>query len=276
MLDPDASRKSLRSEARLSFLRQRAESPDKAISFVGSQIERDGAVRTSQLLLKSKFSAAEVSSTVSQLAAEGKLVLAGDFAVATATWQPLRRRAADAIDAYHRSHPEQKGLSLSDLRSTLEADLPFAGLLESLVADLCGSDFVQVGNAIRRVTHRPALLPLLHAAAAKLRATLGSKPFDPPSRKQLAPDSVSQQALRFLIETGETVEISAEVVMAAESLGRMTELVRQYIRANGPATVSQLRQELGCSRRVIVPLLERLDRDGITLRNGDTRTLRAV
>ena len=62
------------------------------------------------------------------------------------------------------------------------------------------------------------------AAAAKLRTTLAAKPFDPPSRKQLAPDSVSQQALRFLIETGEAVEINAEVVLAAESLKRMTEL----------------------------------------------------
>jgi selenocysteine-specific elongation factor len=51
-------------------------------------------------------------------------------------------------------------------------------------------------------------------------------------------------------------------------------LICQYIRTNGPATVSQLRQELGCTRRILVPLLERLDRDGITLRNGDARALR--
>jgi selenocysteine-specific elongation factor len=119
------------------------------------------------------------------------------------------------------------------------------------------------------------LPPPLVAAAAKLRTTLAAKPFDPPSLKQLAPDSASQKALRFLIDTGEAVEINAEVVMAAESLKRMTELIHQYIRDKGPATVSQLRQELGCSRRIIVPLLERLDSDGITLRNGDTRTLRA-
>jgi selenocysteine-specific elongation factor len=119
------------------------------------------------------------------------------------------------------------------------------------------------------------LPPPLQAAAAKLRTTLAAKPFDPPSRKQLAPDSFSQQALRFLIETGEIVEINAEVVMVAESLKRMTELIRQYIRNNGPATVSDLRQAVGCSRRIIVPLLERLDRDGVTTRNGDVRTLRA-
>jgi len=187
----------------------------------------------------------------------------------------LRRRAADAIDANHRAHPEQAGLSLSDLRTNLETGLPFSDLFEFLVVDLCGNEFVKVGNTIRRMTHRRALPPPLLAAAAKLRTTLAAKPFDPPPLKQLAPDSASQKALRFLIDTGEAVEINAEVVMAAESVQRMTELIRQYIRNNGPATVSKLRQEVGCSRRIIVPSLERLDRDGITLRNGDARTLRS-
>ena len=42
---------------------------------------------------------------------------------------------------------------------------------------------------------------------------------------------------------------------------------------NGQATVSELRQELNTSRKVIMPLLDRLDRDGVTIRNGDYRTL---
>jgi selenocysteine-specific elongation factor len=275
VLDPDPSPKLYRSEARLTFLRQRADSPGEALPFVASQIARDLAVKRSELLLKSKFSAADISNAVSRLAAEDTLVLAGDYAIDAARWQLLCRRAADAIEVSHRAHPEQAGLTLSDLRVNLEADLPFADLFEPLLADLCRSEFVQVGNTIRRVTHRRALPPHLQAAAVKLRTTLAAKPFDPPSRKQLAPDSFSQQALRFLIETGEAVEINAEVVMMAEGLKRMTELIRQYIRNNGPATVSDLRQEVGCSRRIIVPLLERLDREGVTTRNGDVRTLRA-
>ncbi len=275
VLDPDPARKLLRSEARLKFLLQRAESPGDAAAFAASQISRDRAVRRSQLLLKSNFSAADISSAVSRLAAEGQLVLAGDLAVDAAAWQLLRRRAAEAVDASHRAHPEQAGLSLSDLRTTLEADLPFAELFEFLVAELCGRGFVKIGNTIRRATHERALPPPLLAAAAKLRAALAAKPFDPPSVKQLAPDAVLQKALRFLIDTGEAVEINPEVVVTAENFKRMTESIREYIHSHGPATVSQLRQEVRCSRRVIVPLLERLDRDGVTQRSGDTRTLRS-
>jgi selenocysteine-specific elongation factor len=275
VLDPDPERRLLQTEARLSFLRQRAESPSEVTSFLASQIARDRAVRRTKVLLKSKFSAADISNSVSRLVAEGNLVLAGDFAVDAARWQLLRRRAADAIDARHRAHPEQTGLSLSDLRTNLEADLPFSDLFEYLVRELCRSEFAQLGNVIRRVTHLRALPPLLQGAATKLRNALAAKPFDPPSRKQLAPDAASQQALKFLVDTGEAVEINAEVVLAAEDLKRMTELIRKYVRDNGPATVSQLRQELGCSRRIIVPLLERLDHEGVTQRSGDTRTFRA-
>jgi len=50
--------------------------------------------------------------------------------------------------------------------------------------------------------------------------------------------------------------------------------VRTFIGQHGPATVSELRQALGSSRRVVVPLLEHLDRTFVTLRKGDTRTVR--
>ena len=62
--------------------------------------------------------------------------------------------------------------------------------------------------------------------------------------------------------------------MALENMRRATELIRQFIREHGPATTSELRQALGTRRRVIIPLLEQLDRDGVTLRQEDRRVLR--
>jgi len=63
------------------------------------------------------------------------------------------------------------------------------------------------------------------------------------------------------------------VVLLHESFERMKSQVTEFISKKGPATVSQLRQALGSSRRVMVPLLERLDRDGVTRRAGDKRML---
>ena len=62
--------------------------------------------------------------------------------------------------------------------------------------------------------------------------------------------------------------------MAARSVAQATETVRKFISEHGPSTVSDLRQALGSSRRVVVPLLEYLDRTFVTLRQGDKRVLR--
>jgi selenocysteine-specific elongation factor len=117
------------------------------------------------------------------------------------------------------------------------------------------------------------LPPHLQAAGAKLRAALSAKPLDPPNRKDLAPDPLSQQALRFLINSGEAIELDPQIALSGPAFKQAVETVRKSL-AKQPATVSELRQALGASRRVVVPLLEKLDRDGITRRDGDKRTLR--
>jgi selenocysteine-specific elongation factor len=201
-------------------------------------------------------------------------VAAGGFVVDAARWQAAGRKAAEIIDDAHRAHPELLGVPLAQLRGTIEAELPLDDMFDSLVATLCERDFVRAGSVIRRGAHRAALPAPLQAACAKLRQALLARPLDPPSRKDLAPDAVSQRALRFLIETGEVMEINAELAMTPQSIAQATEMVRTFIREHGAATVSELRQALGSSRRVVVPLLEQLDRTFVTLRQGDRRALR--
>jgi selenocysteine-specific elongation factor len=274
VLDPDAGQRLFHSEARSRFLSPRAQAPDDAGGFVASQLARDGAVKKSQMLRKSRFSADAVASAVSRLQAEGSAIVAGETVIEAALWKKVRQRAVDAIDARHRAHAEQPGLPLTDLRAALELNAPAAEIFDTIVADLCAQGFARSGNAIRRAAHRPALSPQLQSASARIRGMLAAKPFDPPSRKDVAPDIASQQALRFLIESGEVFEVSSEIVLTADNAKRATEMVREFIRSHGPATVSELRQMLGNSRRVALPLLERLDRDGVTLRQGDKRSLR--
>jgi selenocysteine-specific elongation factor len=127
---------------------------------------------------------------------------------------------------------------------------------------------------IRRAAHQPALSPHLQAAGAKVRAALSAKPIDPPSRKDLAADAASQQALRFLLQTGEAIDLGEDVVLLADNYSRAIETIRQFLSERGSATAGELRQALGTSRRIVIPLLERLDKEGITRREGDKRKLR--
>ena len=274
VLNPAADHRHFRRPHRQRFLKQRARSWQDVIVCVETQVHHVGAARCGQLLVQSCFSQSEVADAVSRLGKSAKLVLAGDFVVEPEFWQFLIHRAVWTIDGWHRTHPEEVGLPLNQLRGSVQSPSVSPELCNALMAELGRNGFLITGTVIKRINHRPTLPPALETAGARLRAALAARSFDPPSRQSLAPDGISQQALRFLITTGEAVELNNDVVLAAEAFVEMKSIVVRFLGAHGPATVSDLRQAAGTSRRVMVPFLERLDRDGITQRERDRRSLR--
>jgi selenocysteine-specific elongation factor len=274
VLDPAGAREFARSGERLNLLQRRASSFEVE-TFVVTELVRNKAIRRERLLVQSRFASAEIEQAVRRLIAAGHAVATGEWLAGTVWWRELLSNAGANIDAEHRAHPERVGLALTELRAALEPKLPLPETFEALIAELCRKDFVRVGAAIKRASHRPTLPAQLRSAGERLRAALSAKPIDPPSRKELTPDAVSQQALRFLLDTGEATELSADTVMLTEHYARATAMVKAHLQQKpGGATPSELRQLLNTSRRVVIPLLERLDREGVTLRQGDRRLLR--
>ena len=279
VLDPDGQRRRFRRPAQRRFLLRRAEAdPADADALLTALLERDHVLPTAApLLAKSPFSESELTDAATRLAQAGLATpLAGGTLADPTWWQSVCGRAAELIDAAHAAHPERPGLAFDALRGGLR-QIPHApDLFDALVRTMTepGRGFVQAAAAIRRVSHRPTLPPKLQAAGERIRRALAAQPLEPPSIKELTPDDVSRQALRFLRDTGEAVEIGPDLVLSAESLQRARAAVGRFIRATGPATASDVRQMLGTTRRVLIPLLEHLDKTGLTRREGDRRVLR--
>ncbi|MFN2475145.1 MAG: selenocysteine-specific translation elongation factor [Chthoniobacterales bacterium] len=272
VLDPEADRVRFRSSVQRAFLRARAEAPNDCTMLLRSLLAREGFQGRVRLLQQSRCSAEEVDETVTTLCAAGQLWANAHIVADAAWWRDLRKRAAGIIDEEHRTHPDRAGLDLAQLRSALRTP-PL--IFDRFVEDLCRDGFAQVRNAIKRAAHQPSLPPQLHAAGERIRTLLAQHPLEPPSRAELAPNAAAQQALRFLCESGEVVAVSEDVLLAATAFAQAKSAIVQHLRRNpAGATLSELRQAVGSTRRVMVPLLERLDRDGLTIRNGDRRRLR--
>jgi selenocysteine-specific elongation factor len=272
VLDPDAHGANFRSAAQIPFLRARATAPHDIDVCIRSEITLRGFVLRNALLNKSPFSDGEISEALARLQCAGEIVLCSEIVTDRTTWQQLRERATSLIDEAHKGNPERAGLDLNKLRSTLPIQESI--VFQALIADLCVKDFVRKGSAIARISHRPLLPAELQPVERKIREALSGKPFDPPPRREIETDRHAQQVLRFLTETGDLSEIGSDVVLLRENFERMKHEVGDFIARNGPATVSELRKALESSRRIMVPFLEKLDRDGVTRRMGDKRCLR--
>jgi selenocysteine-specific elongation factor len=261
VLDPDGDKESLTSSVTL----------DNVDSLVRATLARQGFARRENLLSKSRFSADEISKALIHLEKDGAIIVRQHITADCKFWRKLRGQTISFIDAAHKESPERAGIELGELRSALRIEEP--EVFEALVADLCEGEFVRKGSVIARTSHRPTLPVEVQPVEKRIREALNREPFDPPSRKTIESDPQARQVVRFLIENGDLTELALDVLLLRETFERMKSQVAEFISENGPSTVSQLRQALGSSRRVMVPLLERLDRDGVTQRAGDKRIL---
>lgn len=240
-------------------------------SLVRLTISRHGFEQPENVLRKSQFSAKEISEALKRLQRRGEIILHQNLAVDSGLWRELSRQATRLIDQEHKQNPERAGVDLNEIRSALRIQEP--EMFEALVSDLCKGDFIRKGSVLARTSHRRMLPTHIQPIEKKIREALSKQRFDPPPRKAIESDPQTQQVVRFLIESGEVIEIASDVILLRESFERMKSRVADFVSKNGPATVSDLRQALGSSRRVMVPLLERIDRDGVTQRVGDKRML---
>ena len=100
-------------------------------------------------------------------------------------------------------------------------------------------------------------------------ATLEAQPFSPPTEP--VPDA---ELLALLVDEGRVVRAGDTVVFAASAYSQMADAVVERIKTAGPIAVGDVRDMFGTSRKYALALLEHLDRQRVTRREGDTRVLR--
>jgi len=226
-------------------------------------LAHDGIVPRASLLVKSRFSVAAVETALREVGAKVCTAFAADGQL----WERTLERATALIDAVHREHPERPGLLLTELQGVLGAG---QGVFAELLNDLCASGgFVRDETVIRRAGHKPKATGQLNAMADDLLKRLAGDPFNTPRRKECNP-----QALRYLRDAKMVVEFGDDEVILKESYEDACRRVREFLRQRGQATVSELREMLKTNRRIMVPLVEKMDKDGVTVRAGDVRKLK--
>jgi selenocysteine-specific elongation factor len=210
---------------------------------------------------------------VEDLVAQGRLVEIGGSG--PKMW--LERSRFEALSAdwlgdlkdYHAAYPLRSGMPREELRSRRGLD---PGEFGSLIAELARRGLVREAGA------RLALPEFVPAPGAgerqrldELLSRFAAQPASPPSAQECRED-LGAELFAFALDAGVLTQVSEDVVFREadyqEFVGRITSLLGQ-----GPATISQVRDLLGSSRKYVLGLLEHLDRQGLTVREGDERKL---
>ncbi|MEV7008547.1 SelB C-terminal domain-containing protein [Streptosporangium sp. NPDC051022] len=184
----------------------------------------------------------------------------GDWHADPAYWSRLAGRLAETVARYAAGHPLEPGMPVEAARHEL-------GLPERrLVAALLRPPLTVADGRI--VSGPPPGLPEPVAGAIRrLGAELSAHPFLAPEAGRLAELGLGPRELAAAVRAGALLRIAEGIVLQP---GADVRAARLLARLPQPFTVSQARQALATSRRVAVPLLEHLDRKGLTERLDDT------
>jgi len=187
-------------------------------------------------------------------------VRAGDWVVDEALHRELPTLAAEQVAKWSATHPLAAGMPMEALRTAL-------GVPEHVL--LAAVPTLTVHNGLV-ATEKP-LPDKVAAAVAEIEARLADAPFVAPEADDLARLGLGTRELAAAERAGRLVRLTESVVLARDAPARAAEVLATL---PSPFTVSDARRALGTTRRVAVPLLEKLDAERITYRNDDgTRTL---
>jgi selenocysteine-specific elongation factor len=190
--------------------------------------------------------------------------------------------AQRALAVHHAAHPlRRRGLSLAEIAQAIShtVKVPTGALQAALTVALEAGQLKLVEETYALPSHAPKINAREEQAAGSIAAALEAS-LAPEQPEDLAPAlNLTKERLRhvvdYLLEERLAVLAPGGVFFGA----RQTEIARAKVRENLATqpgiTVSEFNALLGTTRKYGIPLLQLFENEGMLVRDGDVRRLKA-
>lgn len=215
----------------------------------------------------------ELLLTSSLLLLEGGLPAASSdlLIVSQSHWQTARARALQIISEFHKTFPLRRGIPREELKSKLKLS---PRVFNSVVARLLTEHAIaDRSSTVSLPGHEVRFTVGEQATIGRLKRKFEANPFSPPSVKDCQAE-VGENVFNALIEGGEFMPVSADVIFRKSDYDSIKEKIKRIIETQGKISLAEARDALNTSRKYAQALLEHFDAIGFTMRDGDFRKLR--
>jgi len=231
------------------------------------------------LSVEIKRSREETERLLNDLKAQGKA-----RALVPGRWIHAERLALDlaalevALEAWFREHSHREVMDVRELRRATELEPDYLDLLLA-EAQRLGKLAYEAGGQVRKQGGAAPLDARTQALVDKVLAALGAARYQTPSPVELAaalelPEKTLQPVLELLRDRKELVFVARDFPLTKELYESARAALVANCQKHGSLDIPSLRDQLGTTRKWIIPLLEHFDAIGVTLRQGANRVLK--
>jgi selenocysteine-specific elongation factor len=190
----------------------------------------------------------------------------------------LIRKMADTIKYFHEKNPLQFGIPKEELRSKFVKTVPaevFAAILDRAIDQ---KQFQIQKDLLALFGRKVALDQLQEALASRIEkylqhAGLGMPGLDELAKEMKQPVEKTRGLLYLLVREEKAVKVADDYFLHRQAWEDLKQKIRSLKTTQKTFSVPDFKALFGISRKFAIPLLENLDREGITRRAGNERII---
>lgn len=233
-----------------------------------------------EVFAKSRLDEATALQAVLEAVSMGQLVVLDEvhphpksdvLVMALPRWHELEANIIHMVDIYHRQYPLRRGIPREELKSKIKLPSKIFNNVISWMVFL--SELTDERGMVSLPGHKVQFNGQEQAKVKELMRKFAKTPYATPSVKECQAE-VGEEIVNALIEMGEMVAVSQDVIFRKQDYDGMVEKIKSAIQQKGQITLGEVRDMLDTTRKYIQALLEHLDSIGVTMRDGDVRKLR--
>jgi selenocysteine-specific elongation factor len=209
---------------------------------------------------------------------DSELLRIGDAWFTEAALDEATARTLEAVERLQEAHRRATAVSLSAVRARARRSSA-SELVDAALEDLSRRGAIQIdGPRVCLPGHEPRLTPPERDAREEILRRIRVGRLQPPTVNDLGRElridrDLLDDLLPLLQDEGRLVAITPEIHIASEERESLIALVRALLADGEVAPPTRFKEALGLSRKYLIPILEYLDREGVTRRTGDGRVL---
>ncbi len=204
------------------------------------------------------------------------VVQAGDVFVSAAAVKNLKQAAVEIVGRYHDKNPLVPGMNKEALREALRIEpAVFGFVLDSLVHD----KKIEVNGELARLPGRGVVMKDEESESQKIIAqAFATAGLKVPALKDVlvglkVDKGRAQKLVTLMLRDKVLIKISEELVFHKSALDDLRKMLATEKAKSPKIDVARFKDLTGVSRKYAIPLLEYLDRERVTRREGDIRVI---
>ncbi|MHC4622658.1 MAG: selenocysteine-specific translation elongation factor [Planctomycetota bacterium] len=239
---------------------------------------KDLAAREAEIAFRAKLLPASLRQILGQLIGEGKVLnLTSKLYIHTDNAAAAEQRLLDIVAGFHNDRPESPGIKPEQLlaASGLERQV-FDGLTRLLISH---AKLAERKHRLALPHHRESLGDKETQLLEAVESLFTKRLFNPPNCDELvqicsAGKDKVERVLKILLEYERLVRVENDLLFHCNAIDRARDILVSYLNKEGKLESVKFKYLLDTTRKYAIPLLDYMDRIGVTRRLGNTRYLK--